>query len=171
MTTKISEHITYHEATFSETALKHNIDNTPSETELNAMKVTANACFEPARRAAGHPIAINSFYRNRAVCLAINPKATYRSEHEFGFAMDLNSARYAAHRPDGMTNAHLFTWLSQNTEYNQLIWEYGDDNEPAWVHISHNPGNNKMGLFIKRSGQKMKKFDLDLEALKKKYLK
>lgn len=170
MTERISEHVSYKEGVRSNIATLHGIDNTPNDREFAAMQRTANAVFEPVRKVAGHPIAINSFFRTRALCLAINPRATYRSEHEFGFAMDLDAERYGQHYSKGMSNAHMFTWLSQNTKFNQLIWEYGNDDEPAWVHISHNPGNNKMGLFIKRYGESFRRFDLDLDKLIQKYL-
>ena len=59
----ISEHISLDEATFSPTALRLGIENTPNETELTAMRLVAEMCFEPLRKWYGHPIKINSFFR------------------------------------------------------------------------------------------------------------
>ena len=43
----ISKHITYAEAIHSNTAKRKNIDNTPNETQVEAMKILAEKEFEP----------------------------------------------------------------------------------------------------------------------------
>jgi zinc D-Ala-D-Ala carboxypeptidase len=40
-------------------------------------------------------------------------------------------------------NDVLFKWISRNVEYDQLIWEFGTDVEPAWVHVSYSEGKNR----------------------------
>ena len=46
---RISQHISYKEATFSETATRQDIDNTPSEDQLCRMSTLAENVFEPLR--------------------------------------------------------------------------------------------------------------------------
>ena len=68
---KISEHISYREATRSATAMRRGIDNNPSDFDLKRMKLLAENVFEPLRKWYGKPIRVNSFFRctelNRAV--------------------------------------------------------------------------------------------------------
>jgi hypothetical protein len=37
----------------------------------------------------------------------------------------------------------LFKWIARNLEYDQIIWEFGNDVEPAWVHVSYAEGKNR----------------------------
>ena len=68
---KISQHISYKEATFSQTATRKDIDNTPNEEILERMRVVAENVFEPLRAYVGGPIKINSFYRSIMLNTAI----------------------------------------------------------------------------------------------------
>ena len=38
---------------------------------------------------------------------------------------------------NGITNRDIYKWLVNNVDYDQIIWEFGDDSNPAWVHISY----------------------------------
>lgn len=121
----ISEHITYKEATLSPTAVRFGIDNTPDDHILKRMKIVAEKCFEPIRLHANEPIRVNSFYR----CLELNNAiggSSKTSQHMMGEAIDFNSS----------DDAKLFEWIRKNIEFDQLLWEYGDDRQPAWIHIS-----------------------------------
>jgi len=91
----ISEHISYNEATFSATALRLKIDNTPDAETLERMKAVANACFEPLRKWYGKPIKVNSFYR----CAALNKavKGSKTSQHVKGEAIDITAGKSTAH--------------------------------------------------------------------------
>jgi hypothetical protein len=31
----------------------------------------------------------------------------------------------------------MFDFILENLEFDQLIWEFGDENNPAWVHVSY----------------------------------
>lgn len=146
---KISEHITYVEATESETAEKLGIDNTPSDEILAVMAVTAKKVFEPLRRFWKYPIWIDSFFRcpevNEALVKDKIVKASVKSQHMTGEAMDLNAQVLGY-----ITNRQIFEYIRDNTSFDQLIWEEGDDNEPAWVHVSYRANANRM--------QKLRKF-------------
>ena len=34
------------------------------------------------------------------------------------------------------TNAYMYKWIKENLDFDQMIWEFGDDNNPNWVHVS-----------------------------------
>ena len=68
---RISKHISYKEATRSNTALRRGIDNIPDVEQLENMKLIAEKVFEPLRKHVGGPIKINSFYRSPELNIAI----------------------------------------------------------------------------------------------------
>jgi len=136
----ISKHITWEEATKSATAEKKEIANVPSEVEIVAMKKLAKEIFEPLREWAGEPIRVNSFYRSAELCEAIGSKAT--SQHTKGQAIDIDAM-------GEKTNADLFNYIKNNLNFDQLIWEYGDDENPDWVHISYVGVNGNRNRILK----------------------
>jgi hypothetical protein len=128
---KISNHITLAEATKSQTAIRKGIDNTPNESQIQSMKLVAEMCFEPLREWYGKAIGISSFFRSPALNRAV--KGSPRSQHCKGQAIDIDADVFN----NGITNRDIYQWLIANVDYDQIIWEYGDDNNPAWVHISY----------------------------------
>lgn len=133
----ISKHITYDEATISPTGLRYGIQNTPTDLQLDSMKLVANKCFEPLREWYGKPIKVNSFFR----CTLLNEKVggAPSSQHAKGEAIDMSAGSKAE-------NKKLFEWCKTNLEWDQLINEY----DFSWVHISYKKnGNRNMVLEIK----------------------
>ena len=125
----ISEHITYKEATKSNTASRLGIDNTPGVYEQQNMEIVAEKIFEPLRAWVGGPIKINSFYRCDELNTAIGGSS--RSQHCQGRAIDLDDT--FGHK----TNAEMFEYIKNELNFDQLIWEFGDDENPDWVHVSY----------------------------------
>jgi zinc D-Ala-D-Ala carboxypeptidase len=125
----ISKHISEKEATKSVTALRLNIDNTPNGTTINNMKLLAQKVFEPLRLWVGGPIKINSFYRSRALNEAIG--GTTLSQHCQGKAMDIDDIY--GHK----TNKEMFYYIKENINFDQMIWEFGNEDNPDWIHISY----------------------------------
>ena len=35
------------------------------------------------------------------------------------------------------TNAEMYNWIRANLNFDQMIWEFGDNDNPAWVHVSY----------------------------------
>ena len=133
---RISQHISYKEATFSQTAIRKDIDNIPSEEVLERMRVVAENIFEPLRAHVGGPIKINSFYRSIMLNTAIGGSKS--SQHTRGEAIDLDDTLGC------MSNKDMFTFIKDELDFDQLIWEFGDDENPAWVHVSYvSPENNR----------------------------
>ena len=125
----ISKHISYKEATRSNTALRRGIDNIPDVEELENMKLIAEKVFEPLREHVGGPIKINSFYRSPELTVAIG--GSKKSQHCKGQAIDLDDT--FGH----LTNAEMYRFIKEHLDFDQMIWEFGDDDNPAWVHVSY----------------------------------
>jgi len=127
----ISKHISDKEATKSITALRLGIDNTPNGTSYNNMKTLAANVFEPLREWVGGPIKITSFYRSPELCLAIGSKTSSQHTCKNGAAIDIDDI-YGY-----KTNAEMFEYIKDNLEFDQLIWEFGNEDNPDWLHISY----------------------------------
>ena len=128
---KISEHITLREATKSLSAIRHNIANVPDQRQLGNMRRVAEHCFEPCRAALGNrPIYVSSFFRSPELNIKIGGSRT--SFHCHGMAMDLDADVFRYH-----TNREIFDYFYQRGDYTELIWEYGTEQEPAWVHVAY----------------------------------
>ena len=37
----------------------------------------------------------------------------------------------------------MFDYIRENLNFDTLIWEFGDDKNPAWIHVSSNIDNKK----------------------------
>jgi hypothetical protein len=154
---KISEHISYKEATRSVTALRLGIDNTPNEYQLQNMEIIAKNVFEPLRKAVGGPIKINSFMRVEKLNQAIGGSS--RSQHCQGRAMDLDDT-YGY-----WTNAEMYYYIKNNLDFDQIIWEFGTDENPDWVHVSYvdADSNRKRCLKAIKENGKTKYIDITNE--------
>ena len=125
----ISKHISNKESVYSRTALRRGIDNTPTEEHKTNMIKLAEEVFEPLRVYVGGPIKINSFYRSPKLNKAIGGSS--KSQHCHGQAIDIDDT-YGR-----MTNAEMFKFIRKNLDYDQMIWEFGSDDNPDWVHVSY----------------------------------
>lgn len=123
----ISEHIAYEEATRSQTAVRLKIENIPSGEQIECMKIVAEKCFEPMRTYWGTSLKVDSFFRSPALNAAVGGAAT--SQHLKGEAIDIYAGSLT-------NNKKLLEWCKANLIFDELIWEFGDDTGPAWVHIS-----------------------------------
>jgi len=133
---KISEHISYDEATLSPTAIRNGISNQPNEQELTNMKLVAENCFEPLRKMWGKPIKVNSFFRSQSLNQLVGGSPL--SQHTKGQAIDITTGTKS-------DNKKLFE-LAKTLDFDQLINEY----DFSWIHISFkSSGNRKQILVIK----------------------
>ena len=136
MAQKISKHVSYKEGVYSITALRLGLNNDPSDAHLQNMKLLSEKIFEPLRMHVGGPIRINSFYRGPELNKAIG--GSRKSQHCHGQAMDIDD-NYGH-----MSNADMFNWIKENLDFDQMIWEFGTDENPDWVHVSYvDPGSNR----------------------------
>jgi zinc D-Ala-D-Ala carboxypeptidase len=132
----ISKHISMKEAVYSNTATRRGIDNTPGEYELQNMELLARKVFEPLREHVGKPIKINSFYRSAELNQAIGGSS--KSQHCEGRAIDIDDTY------GHMSNADMYAFIKENLDFDQMIWEFGTEENPNWVHVSYiDPETNR----------------------------
>ena len=133
---RISEHISYKEGIKSNTATRLGIKNTPDDYQITNMVNIGVNVFEPLRKYVAGPIRINSFYRCEELNRAIGGSS--RSQHCEGRAIDLDDT--LGHK----TNAEMYQYIKDNLSFDQLIWEFGDDTNPDWIHVSYvHPDENR----------------------------
>lgn len=125
----LSKHVTRAEFERSDAAINYSIPNTMDSTQLANAILICEKVFEPLRRYVGKPIRVNSGFRSFAVNKRIGGSKT--SQHMKGEAMDLD------------IDAEAFIYIKNNLDFDQLIWEFGNDDEPQWVHVSYSKVRNK----------------------------
>lgn len=121
---KLSPNFHLDEFTTSQTAVRKGIDNTPSKSVLERLKMTA-ANLEKVRAALGKPMLISSGYRSKALNKAVGGSPS--SAHIEGYAADFISPGFGA--PIDICRA----LVKAGIEFDQLI------EEGTWVHISFDP--------------------------------
>ena len=131
----LTKNFTLEEMTKSETALRYDIDNTPNEQEISAMKLLAEKVLQPVRDHFGKGVKVNSGFRNQDVNQKVG--GSRNSDHTRGQACDIEIP--------GVPNAELAEWIKDNLQFNQLILEFYTPGIPdsGWVHVSYIPEDNK----------------------------
>ena len=128
---KLSKNLTLKECLRSKTAKRLGIDNTPEdETVIKILEKVARFIFQPLRDAFGCPIYVSSGYRCPDLNRAIG--GSKRSQHMEGRALDLDADVY-----QNCTNAQIFNWIKNNLDFDQIVWEFGTEDNPDWVHVSY----------------------------------
>ena len=135
---KLTANFSLHELTKSETALRHDLDNTPGPMETIALKILAVKVLQPVRDHFEKGVKVNSGFRSLAVNAAAGGvQGAKPSDHTRGMAADIEIP--------GVPNAELAQWIMDNLEYTQLILEFYTPGIPdsGWVHVSYDPDNLK----------------------------
>ena len=144
---KISEHISYKEATYSNTAKQLGIENKPNKEHIKNMETLAEKVFEPLRKWVGKPIKVNSFFRSEELNSRIG--GALSSAHKSGLAIDITNL-------GGKTNKEILDYIIENLDFDQVISEFpNQEGEPKWIHVSYKSkkDNRKQALEIKRKGK------------------
>jgi zinc D-Ala-D-Ala carboxypeptidase len=128
---QISKHLSLAEVSRSETAKRKGINNTPSGEHLENFKKLAENIFEPIREHFAAPIHISSGYRSKELNASIGGASS--SQHCQGEAIDIDMDG----SPSGVSNADVFKYIKDHLNFDQLIWEFGSDSNPDWVHVSY----------------------------------
>ena len=125
---KLSNNFSLSELTKSQTATRKGINNEPSTAHEEHLIHLAETVLQPVREHFGKPVMISSGYRSPALCEAIG--SSTKSQHARGEAADFEI--------QGVDNKELATWISNNTEFDQLILEFYNEGDPnsGWVHCS-----------------------------------
>ena len=126
---QLSKHFELAEFIRSSTAKRAGISNMPTDAHLENIKLLCEKILEPIRVHFARSIILSSGYRSSALNRAVGGSSS--SQHCSGEAADIDM--------DGtnVTNAQIFNYIKDNLEFDQLIWEFGTDSNPDWVHVSY----------------------------------
>jgi zinc D-Ala-D-Ala carboxypeptidase len=106
------------------------VDNTPDVASLSNLEKLVDKVLDPARELFGAPIKVTSGYRSKELNMIVG--GDKKSQHLTGHAADLKCS----------DNMKLFLILIE-MEFDQLIYEYGNDEQPSWIHVSYVEGKNR----------------------------
>jgi NADH dehydrogenase FAD-containing subunit len=144
---QLSKNLSLAEVLRSESAKRNGISNTPTKEHLANLTSIALNVFQPIRDHFLVAIHISSGYRSLALNRAVGGSNT--SQHSKGQALDIDM--------DGtkITNKQIFDFIKDNIEFDQLIWEFGTDKNPDWVHVSYAKGKNRKQILkaVRRNGK------------------
>jgi zinc D-Ala-D-Ala carboxypeptidase len=131
----LTANFTLAEMVKSDTALRHDMDNTPGEAEIENLKRLCEQVLQPVREHFNTGVKVNSGFRHPEVNAKVGGSKT--SDHCKGQAADIEIP--------GIPNADLAVWIMDNLEYTQLILEFYTPGVPdsGWVHVSYDPANLK----------------------------
>jgi hypothetical protein len=131
----LTKNFTLSEMTKSETALRHDMDNTPDQTAISNLQALAVHVLQPVRDHYGKGVKVNSGFRHPDVNAKVGGSKT--SDHCKGMAADIEIP--------GVPNAELAEWIRGNLPFTQVILEFYTRGVPdsGWVHVSYDPANLK----------------------------
>lgn len=138
---QLSKNLSLAEVLRSESAKRRGINNNPTAEHLENLKALAVNVFQPIRDHFKVPILISSGYRSRILNNHVGGSNT--SQHCTGEAIDIDM--------DGtwITNKQVFDYIKDNLVFDQLIWEFGTKDNPAWVHVSYKrKGENRKQILV-----------------------
>ena len=133
---KLSNNLTLAEVTKSATAKRKGISNEPTIEHMENLKAIAQNIFQPIRDHFGVPIAVTSGYRSADLNKAIGGSSS--SQHCNGEAIDIDCDVFG-----GLSNREVFEFIKDHLVFDQLIYEFGDDKNPDWVHCSYKKEGNR----------------------------
>jgi uncharacterized protein YcbK (DUF882 family) len=119
----------------SETALRHDMDNTPGEAEIASLRLLCEKILQPVREHYGKGVKVNSGFRHPEVNAKVGGSKT--SDHCKGQAADIEIP--------GVANADLALHIVDTYKFTQVILEFYTPGVPdsGWVHVSYDPANLK----------------------------
>jgi hypothetical protein len=138
----LSKNLTLFEMIRSDMAKRKGVSNQPTPEHIKNMIILAEKIFQPIREHFGVPIYITSGYRSAALNKKIGGSKT--SQHLTGEAMDIDMDGHSH-----ITNVQVFKYIRDNLFFDQLIWEYGNNSNPDWVHVSFNTSGPQRGHILK----------------------
>jgi zinc D-Ala-D-Ala carboxypeptidase len=126
--THVSEHFSKKEVTYSPTAEKYKIDNTPSKEQWKRIQILVDNVLEPVRVGLDKSLTVNSIFRSAKLNERVKGSGTSQHLANNGAAADIECP--------SLGNKELFDYILNNCNFDQLIWEYGDKSSPDWIHVS-----------------------------------
>jgi hypothetical protein len=131
----LSINFTLSELTKSETALRYDMDNTPTQEVIGCLQALAVYVLQPVREHYATGVKVNSGFRHPEVNAKVGGSKT--SDHCRGMAADIEIP--------GVSNYELAHWIQENLSFTQVILEFYTPGVPdsGWVHVSYDPNNLK----------------------------
>jgi zinc D-Ala-D-Ala carboxypeptidase len=129
----LSKNFSLDEMTRSTTASKKRIENVPNAYQIENLVELCENVLQPLREAIG-PIYISSGFRSQKLNVAIGGSTTSQHCALKGAAADIDM---------GDKNKEIFNFIKDELIFDQLIWEFGDEQNPSWVHVSYHYGHNR----------------------------
>ena len=143
---RLTKNFTLQELIYSATALRKNIDNTPTKEGVIKLRLLAASLLQPLRNAVGS-IRITSGYRSPILSEAIGSSSN--SQHCRYEAVDMQFIKRGT-----MDNLKIYKALIDlDLEFDQCILEFGTstkdiDGDPAWIHISWKISDNRKQVLV-----------------------
>lgn len=145
---QLSKYTTLQEVIKSNQASVLQIPNIPNAEQVANLKLVCTEIFDKVREHFGKPIGISSGFRSVELNNRIGGSKS--SQHMEGKALDIDGDLFG-----GVSNKEIFDYIKNNCIFDQLIWEFGTENNPDWVHVSYDKGvNRKQILRAIKSGGK-----------------
>jgi uncharacterized protein YcbK (DUF882 family) len=131
----LTANFTLSEMVKSETALRHDMDNTPGEAEIASLRLLCEKILQPVREHYGKGVKVNSGFRHPEVNAKVGGSKT--SDHCKGQAADIEIP--------GVANPDLAAHIVDTYKFTQVILEFYTPGVPdsGWVHVSYDPANLK----------------------------
>lgn len=143
------------EITANTEAVRYKIYNTPTQEHLDNLNAVINNVYEPVCQFYGIKIPILPSYFGQDLINFLSIDKT--NMHCYGQAIDLDVKPLKRN----ITNRELFLYVKNNIETDQLIWEFGNDYQPEWVHISYVFEKNRgQVLILEKYGQNFRLYEL-----------
>jgi len=140
---KLGKFITLEKATKSVDAIRLGIDNSIDATKavdavvIDNLVALCENVVDPISEELGVEVPFNSMFRSPILNKKL--KGAKNSSHIKGEAVDVDlDGKNLKHN-----NATLFLWIRKNIKFDQLIYEFGDDNSPSWIHVSFSKKRNR----------------------------
>lgn len=135
---KLTKNFTLKEMTKSESAARLGIHNVPNEEDVDALKLLCENVLQKVRDHYKKPVMVTSGYRSPDLCEAIG--SSRKSQHTRGEAADFEI--------NGIDNKELAKWISENLDFDQVILEYYDEENPnsGWIHCSYKKQDNRKNV-------------------------
>lgn len=128
----LSKYLSYKEVTKSITAIQKGIKNIPNMSQLTNITLWANNIFDPCREFINAPLGVHTVFRCEELNTEIGGSSTSQHMATNGAAGDIDCDIYG-----NGTNGELFKFILDNLNFDQLIWEFGNDQNPDWIHVSY----------------------------------
>ena len=126
---RLSKNFSLKELIKSETATRKNINNNPNEDNIENLQRLCDHVLQPVRDHFGKVVSVSSGFRSPELCVEIG--SSVNSQHASGQAADFEIY--------GLSNAELCKWIANNCDFDQMILEFHNVDEPnsGWIHCSY----------------------------------